>query len=49
MNVFDLKFKNAFTVKAGELQPVFCYEVIPCDNWRINRQVFRRIRIKHKR
>lgn len=41
-NGFDLSFKNAFTVKAGEILPVFCKEVIPGDKFKISGQSFTR-------
>lgn len=41
-STFDLSRRNLFTSKIGELLPVFCEEVIPGDDFRVNMQHFSR-------
>lgn len=41
-STFDLSRRNLFTSKIGELLPVFCEEVIPGDDFKVNMQHFSR-------
>ena len=41
-NTFNLDRRNLFTVKIGQLLPIFCEEVIPGDEIKINMQHFSR-------
>ena len=41
-STFDLSRRNLFTAKIGELLPVFCEEVIPGDDFKVNMQHFSR-------
>lgn len=41
-STFDLSRRNLFTSKIGELLPVFCEEVIPGDDIKVNMQHFSR-------
>lgn len=41
-NGFDLSTKRNFTAKAGELLPIWCKEVLPGDNFKINLKSFTR-------
>lgn len=41
-STFDLSRRNLFTAKVGELLPVFCEEVIPGDDFKVNMQHFSR-------
>ncbi len=41
-STFDLSRRNLFTSKVGELLPVFCEEVIPGDDFKVNMQHFSR-------
>ena len=41
-NTFNLDRRNLFTAKIGQLLPIFCEEVIPGDEIRINMQHFSR-------
>lgn len=41
-NGFDLSKRNIFSAKVGELLPVYCKEVIPGDNFKINVKSFTR-------
>lgn len=41
-STFDLSRRNLFTSKIGEILPVFCEEVIPGDDFKVNMQHFSR-------
>ena len=41
-NTFNLDRRNLFTAKIGQLLPIFCEEVIPGDEIKINMQHFSR-------
>ncbi len=41
-STFDLSRRNLFTSKIGELLPIFCEEVIPGDDFKVNMQHFSR-------
>jgi hypothetical protein len=41
-STFDLSRRNLFTSKIGELLPVFCEEVVPGDDFKVNMQHFSR-------
>ena len=41
-STFDLSRRNLFTSKIGELLPIFCEEVMPGDDFKVNMQHFSR-------
>lgn len=42
-NVFNLSHERKFSMKMGELTPIFCEEVIPGDSFKINSEVLLRM------
>lgn len=42
-STFDLSHDRKYTLKGGELTPIFCKEVIPGDNWSISQQSLLRL------